>query len=274
MSEPAPVFNEKHYPDHYPAPQAIGSMGSAFWQYQVPPDLIPHIADKIDWDRLGRRVLIDPIAGIISWMSPSGRHEIFAEATDDIVTATGDIINSEIRGVRGKCWKRPEDPKPTGMEADTSYYIGTKAEGWITAFRTGLAEGGETLAEERASAYEKENPPDLVVEIEITNLDRTKPNKYARLGVREMWQVTRIRKDDQLKTEVRILELQVEGGPCEVSQSRVLPGLKADVLPEVYLLARARMLVELHEFLVRELPTPVPVQEVKKIDPSPSGPRM
>ncbi len=51
----------------------IGPMGSEFWQIQVSPEVVQHMAErKMDWRVLGRRVLIDTISGVITWISPSG----------------------------------------------------------------------------------------------------------------------------------------------------------------------------------------------------------
>ncbi len=180
----------------------IGPLGSEFWQIQVDPEAVPLLASKIDWNGLGRRVMIDPIAGIISWMSPASTHEDLAEATDEIVKAAGQIIKGRVRGMRGTRWKRPEDPRNTGLEADASFYIGTKAEQWYAAIRQGW---------DKVEEFETRTPPDLVVEVEITHLDKDKPARYARLGISEMWQVTRRSQQDQYRIEVTILDLQAHG---------------------------------------------------------------
>ncbi len=244
----------------------IGPMGSEFWQIRVPPELVPALAREFDWNRLGRRVLVDARAGIIAWMSPASTHEVLAEETDAIVLAAGQIIKGGVWGMRGTRWKRPEDPRNTGLEADASYYIGAKAEQWFTL--TEKIHNGELAPAARAD-FAAITPPDLVVEVEITNLDKDKPARYARLGVQELWQVNR--KQDQTKIEVTILELQKPGGAMTVRQSRVLPGLRVDALPRAYQLAGIGKFAELQTLLQTELVVPPTVQ---KAEPPRRGPRM
>ena len=44
----------------------IGPLGSEFWRIRVPPEAVPELAREIDWNRLGRRVVIDPVGGLIA----------------------------------------------------------------------------------------------------------------------------------------------------------------------------------------------------------------
>ena len=231
----------------------IGPMGSEFWQIRVPPKIVPIMADRFDWNKLGRRVVIDPIAGIISWINPSGPHVGLAEATVDIVKEASQFLNGQVRGMRDMRWRLPDDPKNTGVEADASFYIAANAERWYTA----MAQGWETVAD-----FETRTPPDLVVEVEITHLDENKPTRYAELGVQEMWQTTRHQNQDQrqgedrYKIEVVVLDLQARGGPREVVQSRILPGLTAASLPQAYKLALNGRSKELQNLLGKELVAP------------------
>lgn len=71
--------------------------------------------------------------------------------------------------------------------------------------------------------------------MEVTHLDNVKPQRYARLGVREMWRATGERESDRFRVE--ILALQETGGPKIVEISRVLPGLPARILPQAFELA-------------------------------------
>lgn len=239
--------------DHVPETHFIGPMGSEFWQIKVPPEVVPLMAAEFDWNRLGRRMLIDAKVGIISWMNPSGPHVGLAEATADIVKEAGQFFEGRrIRGMRDMRWRLPDDPKNTGVEADASFYIGVNAERWYTAMEQGW---------EKVEDFEVRTPPDLVVEVEITHLDETKPARYAELGVREMWQTTRHPGHDQYRIEVTILDLQKPGGPREVGKSRVLPGLRASSLPEAYRLALLGKSENLQSLLGKELDFPIRVQK-------------
>jgi len=64
----------------------VGSLGSDFWRIRVPSSLVPELARKIDWNRMGRRVMIDAVKGVIVWMSPSSTHEGLAAASEDVVS--------------------------------------------------------------------------------------------------------------------------------------------------------------------------------------------
>ncbi len=44
----------------------VGPLASDFWQIRVPPELITTMAREMDWDRLGKRVMIGVREGIIS----------------------------------------------------------------------------------------------------------------------------------------------------------------------------------------------------------------
>ena len=246
----------------------IGPLGSEFWRIKVSPELVPALAREFDWNRLGRRVMIDSLAGIITWMNPSSLHAGMADATDEIVKAAGPFIRGGVKGMRDTRWKRPEDPMNVGLEADAAFYIGDTAEQWFAVYRKG--------GEEAVERFEEQTPPDLVVEVEVTHLDGDKPNRYAKLGVREMWRVSRNAKSSGIV--LTILDLQEGGGPRTIEVSQVLLGLSANILPEAYRLARAGILDELNALLGRFLVSHKPGQnvtgEVGKAEPSRPKPRM
>ncbi|MCY4302446.1 MAG: Uma2 family endonuclease [Aestuariivita sp.] len=207
----------------------VGSMGSDFWRITVPPQLIPEFATKIDWNQIGRRVMIDAIDGIIVMMSPSSSHEVLGHSSDIIVMRAGNVLQKQVRCMRGTRWKRPEDSENVGLEADTAFYIGETATAWYTAFRN----GGRKAAEN----FEARTPPDLVVEVEVTHFEKNKPDRYARLGVREMWRVDVRTEHDQ--PQIEILALQQPNSPKVVNTSSVLGKLPTSVLPHALWLATA-----------------------------------
>ena len=220
----------------------VGPLGSDFWQIRVPPELVPTMAKEIDWNRLGRRVMIDVREGIISWMNPSGPHEVLCDASDKVIEWTGHLSGLSTRAMRGTRWKGPKDPKNTGLEADAAFYIGINAECWYKARRNGL---------KAVEAFEVKTPPDLVVEIEVTHLDVNKPNRYAELGIHEMWRVERNIDDE--KVLITILDLQADGGPRKVNESKVLEGLTTTNLPQAFELAEYGQIQTLQNMLASEL---------------------
>ena len=220
----------------------VGPLGSDFWQIKVPPELVPAMAREIDWNRLGRRVMIDVGEGIIAWMNPSGPHEDLGHASDKVVEVAGDVLSILVKAKRGTRWKGPEDPKNTGLEADAAFYIGDKAEKWFAARRKGL---------KAVEDFEAITPPDLVIEVEITHLDVNKPRSYAKLGIQEMWRIERNTTDELIR--IAILDLQADGGPQDVRESKVLTGLTNSNLPEAYELAEYGQFETLKDILTDEL---------------------
>ena len=248
----------------------IGPLGSEFYRIKVPAIMREAINWDYDWNKLGKRVMIDASAGIITWMSPGTTHEGAAAAADKIVMVAGMILNCPTVDRRGTRWKIPggsgkNGPDKIEVEADASFYIGQKAEGFYTARKRGI---------KAAKTYVGQNPPDLVVEAEVTHFDARKPAHYKKLGAREMWQLTY---DDELDAyEATILDLQAEGGPRPIAQSMILPGLKASRLPKIYEMAETSGLPHLNALLKKEIIVPVPPSRPppKPKPPGPSTPRM
>lgn len=249
---------EKHH--------VIGPLGSDFWQLKVPPDLVPAMAREFDWNRLGRRVMIDASEGIISWMNPSSSHEIFGTSTDLTVMMAGSVLRKQVRPMRGTRWKGPDEPQNVGLEADAAFYVGENADRWYATDH----EGGE----EAVLAFEALTPPDLVVEVEVTHFDRKKPQSYAKLGVREMWRVNARR--GSKRVQVEILDLQNARGPRPMGRSLILDGLASSDLPKAYQLARRGNIVHLGDLLKEKL---VPANNSGRdgdpdLTPPPFGPGM
>ena len=217
-------------------------MGSEFWRLTLPPEIVKEMAAEIDWNRMGRRVAIDAAAGIIAWMSPSHTHADLAAASGKVVETAAQLLGIPVQDKRDARWRRPQDPKNTGLEADASFYVGENAVQWYAAL-----DSGEDAAEEFAA----KTPPDLVVEFEVTHLDGDKPERWAALGVREMW---RAAVDSAGKGhEITILELQAKNKPLLIEESLVLPGLRARALTETIGVARRGKLDLLHELLSVDL---------------------
>ena len=229
----------------------IGPLGSEFFHLKVPPDMFPDFA-RLDWNTIGKRVMIDPTGGIISWMSPAEAHSITVRTTDRIVERSADFLKWHVVPVGDNRWRPPPDKAAFRVEADSSYYIGKTAIDYYAAIRD---VEDETAAEKK---FCRQNPPDLVVEVEVTNRDAGKPAKYKTLGVREMWQVKARSSKGPFQPEVVMLDLQAEGGPQPIAQSMVLPGLKAGTLPRAYHLARHGRLQTLQTLLEKDLIVLVP----------------
>ena len=190
-----------------------GPLGSTIHVLRADADTITELA-AIDWNRCFRRVCLDPVRGLITLMSPSHRHEDLATILGDIVDAAGSVLAGATRGLRGTRLRGPDEPPGTGMEPDCAFYVGERARD----FRAALAEG-----EAAAVAFIEHTAPDLVVEVEITNADAGKIERYGEMGVREVWRLRGRR--DTTELDADFLALQPGAPPRELDASETLDGL-------------------------------------------------
>ena len=195
-----------------------GPLGSTLHVLRADAATIAELA-AIDWNRRFRRVCLDPIAGLVTLMSPSRLHDELATILVDLVDVAGSALSGAVKGLLGARLREPGAPPGTGMEPDCSFYVGENAR----AYRAALAKGREA-----ADAFFEKTAPDLVVEIEITNADRNKIDRYASLGVRELW-LLRHRAGEEMP-ETDFLALRSRATPRRLAASSVLGGLTpADV---------------------------------------------
>ena len=203
--------------------RSIGSMVSEYRSFHIDPEALPLFRD-FDWNSLAKRVFIDPVTGFIALMTPSSQHEGYALASNSLVRALSRTFNFRAIVLGGGGWQRPGDPKNTGAAPDASFYLGDKAERRAYARRAG---------DEALEAFEAANPPDLVVEVERSHGDETKPRFYREIGVPEMCRID-ITSD---RGEVAILDLQAPNGPATLPASTVLPLCTPDFVLEALELA-------------------------------------
>ena len=97
---------------------------------------------------------------------------------------------------------------------ESAFYLGKRAR----AFRAAVAEGVEAV-----DAFIEHTAPDLVVEVEITNVDASKTERYAEMGVRELWRLRSPRKSWEFRAE--FLALRPGSAPRTLDASEVLAGL-------------------------------------------------
>ena len=199
-----------------PATMHTGPLGSTFHILHADPETVTALA-AIDWNRYFRRVCLDPARGLITLMSPSFPHEDFTEFLNDIVEIAGEKLAGTVRRLRSTRLRRRGDPPGTGMEPDCAFYLGERA----GDFRTACAEGVEA-----AEAFIERTAPDLVVEVEITNVDASKTERYAELGVRELWRLRSHKKSWEFQAE--FLALGPGTAPRRLDASEVLAGLTPD----------------------------------------------
>ena len=195
-----------------------GPLGSTLHVLRADAATIAELA-AIDWNRRFRRVCLDPIAGLVTLMSPSRLHDELAVILDHLVDIAGSALDGAIKGLLTARLREPGAPPGTGMEPDCAFYVGENAR----AYRAALTRGREA-----ADAFFDKTAPDLVVEVELTNADRHKIDRYAGLGVRELW-LLRHRGGEEMP-ETDFLALRPRTKPRPLAASNILGGLTpADV---------------------------------------------
>ena len=193
-----------------------GSLGSTIHVLRADADTITALA-AVDWSRHFRRVCLDPVRGVITLMSPSRVHEDLSLILDDIVDIAGSMITRGSKGLRSTRLRGRGEPPGTGMEPDCAFYVGDRARGYLAALREGVAE---------ADAFLERTAPDLVVETEITHGDAGKAERYAQMGVQEMWHLHGRKGTKELRAE--FLDLGCGNAPRALGVSQVLEGFTPD----------------------------------------------
>ncbi len=199
-----------------PGTTHTGPLGSTIHVLRADADTVAALA-AVDWSRHFRRVCLDPVRGVITLMSPSRLHEDLSHIIDDIVDIAGSIITGGSKGIRSTRLRGRGEPPGTGIEPDCAFYVGDRAQGYLAALREGVA---------AADAFLERTGPDLVVETEITNVDAGKTERYAQMGVRELWRLHGRKGSSELRAE--FLALRAGSTPLAVDASHVIEGLTTD----------------------------------------------
>jgi len=121
-------------------------------------------------DLLGRhRLRVTYDRGRVEIMSTLSEHEDYSEFIDRLVCAFVDRfdVNLEMRGQT--TWRREDLQR--GLEADGCYYVNNAA----------------LIIGKRKIDLESDPPPDIALEIDITNESLSKSPIYAALKVPEIW---------------------------------------------------------------------------------------
>ena len=211
----------------------VGPLGSIVHVLRADADTVAALA-AVDWNRSFGRVWLDPVRGLIALMSPSNLHEDLTGVLDDIVDIAASVLGRTSKGTRSTRLRRRDEPPGTGMEPDCAFYVGERAEGFLAAH----AEG-----QDAADAFLLHTAPDLVVEVEITSVDDGKIERYAELGVRELWRLRGRTGSEELRAD--FLALRPGDPPCPLAASEVLDGLTpADVCEAVKPVRLSRNLPE------------------------------
>ena len=222
------------------ATMLVGSLGSTIHVLRADAHTIEQLA-AIDWNRHFRRVCLDPVRGLVTLMSPSRLHEDLSRIFDDIVDEAADGLGRASKPLRSTRLRGRGEPPGTGMEPDCTFYVGERADDYQAALMEGEA---------AADAFLESTAPDLVVEVELTNADAGKVERYGQMGVRELWRLHGRKGSRELRAD--FLALRPEGAPRPLDASRVLEGLTpADVCEAVEGVRSSRTRAERTEAVAR-----------------------
>ena len=164
-----------------------------------------------------RRVILDPVRGLVMLMSPSSGHETTSSDLDRFVSSVASLKGIKVEQLRATRWRRENDPKNTGNEADCSFYFGQKAIDYVRAY---------SISEADADSYSFRVPPDLVVEVGPLPMNRRR--NISATGTRERSSSGKLnihRRAQRRIITATFLDLQAQPGPLEVDTSLNLPGL-------------------------------------------------
>ena len=154
-------------------------------------------------ERPGLRVSYD--CGRLEIKSPLLEREEYARFIECLVYILSEELDLKVQSYGGATWKRQKLAK--GVEPDCCYYV-------KNAYR---------VIGKRKFDLESDPPPDVVVEIDITNDSLRKFPIYAALSVPEIWRY------DGSKAEFYELS---GSGYREISESRFFPQLTPKMLAD------------------------------------------
>jgi Uma2 family endonuclease len=152
-----------------------------------------------------RHLRISYDCGRLEVMSPLPEHAICVFLIDRMASFYCEGFDIALEGYGNTTWKRQSLGK--GVEPDACYYVKNAAR----------------VIGKRKFDLEVDPPPDIVVEIGITNSSLGKFPIYAAMGVPEIWRYDR--------RTIHFHEL-VSGSYTEITSSRFLPGLTGPIMAE------------------------------------------
>lgn len=194
-------------------------MGSPYIAFHADSETVLALA-RLHLEEVFRRVVLDPVRGLVLLMAPGRTHEGLSSRIDFVIQETTALLNLDCEPLRATRWRRPTDPPDTGAEPDCCYYLGENALAY---------QSFDDDESEQANAWVLTHPPDLVVEVEVTHYDKAKQAFYQDLGVSEYWQLEQT-PDRKLRTA--FLNLKGLTGPTPLAESKLLPGITPAALSE------------------------------------------
>ena len=152
----------------------------------------------------GARVAYDQ--GILEIMNPLPEHEYYKEVFSEAIKETSKVLNIDYESLGSTTWRK--ESHLAGVEPDNCFYFQNEA----------LIRGKLEFD------LDKDPPPDLVLEIDLTSKSLSRFPIYARLGVPEIWCYN--------IGELIVYQLKNEEY-IEAEISSIFPMLKVQELPEI-----------------------------------------
>jgi len=144
--------------------------------------------------------------GLLEIMSPSPEHEYFKETLGDAIKDMAETLELDYESYGSTIWRR--QAKQAGLEPDNCFYFQNEAK----------------VRGKLQFDLNQDPPPDLALEIDVSNQSLTRFPIYARLGVPELWCYD--------ARTLKIYRLHQEEY-SEVQQSQIFPQLKISELPQL-----------------------------------------
>ena len=196
------------------------SVGSKYLAFRADRETVLTFAN-LQLGRFFRRMLLDPVQGLVMLMAPDRVHEDTRGQIERVVDGFAALLGLGRAPLGSTRLRRLLDPQNTGAEPDCCFYLGANA----AAYRQARAQGVEA-----ADQYVLRHPVDLVVEVGVTHEDKSKQDFYCDLGVVEYWQIRTV---DGLDLTIRFLDFQA-AERLPLSVSRVLPGATPAAIRDAY----------------------------------------
>jgi len=152
-----------------------------------------------------RKILFHYLNGTLEIMSPLSLHEGSNRFIDDLIRAFSDELEIDLRKLGSLLMKIPE--LKLGAEPDSCYYIQNEL----------------IIRDKEVIIVGQDPPPDLVLEVDITNPSDRRLPIYALLGIPEVWRY------DGYSLEFLALQ---NSEYIAIDQSLAFPDLPAEIVVE------------------------------------------
>ncbi len=185
-----------------------------------PEELVDHfVLHNISWSlyesilkAVGNRpVSVTFYEGSLEFMTPLPSHEIYKTLLARMIEILSFELDIPMAGLGSTTYKSKK--RLSGLEPDECYYIKNEAK----------------IRGKKRLNLEKDPPPDLAIEVDITHRAIDREKIYAALGVPEVWRLRLSR--------VACLQLKRDGTYEEHAESAAFAGLKMTTLEEFLAMA-------------------------------------